>query len=52
MRVKSQQRLEAEQLRADEGLSYNEIAARTGLSKSTLSHWLRDIPLILSMKLV
>jgi transcriptional regulator with XRE-family HTH domain len=45
MRVKSQQRLEAERLRATEGLSYKEIAARTGLSKSTLSHWLRDIPL-------
>ncbi len=45
MRTKSWQRLEAERLRADEGLSYEEIAARTRLSKSTLSHWLRDIQL-------
>lgn len=45
MRAKSQHRLRAERLRAEEGLSYKEIAARTGLSKSTLSHWLRDIPL-------
>jgi transcriptional regulator with XRE-family HTH domain len=44
MRMKSVQRLEAERLRSEEGLSYNEIAERTGLSKSTLSHWLRDMP--------
>ncbi len=45
MRPKSDRRLLAEQLRREEGLSYNEIAARTGVSKSTLSNWLRDIPL-------
>src|SRR3974377_1978584 len=45
MRAKPGMRIEAERLRRDEGLSYNEIAARLGLSKSTLSHWLRDIPL-------
>ncbi len=45
MRAKSKKRREAERLRSEEGLSYNEIAARTGVSKSTLSNWLRDIPL-------
>ena len=45
MRPKSDRRLLAEQLRREEGLSYNEIAAKTGISKSTLSNWLRDIPL-------
>lgn len=45
MRAKSAKRLQAEQLRHEEGLSYNEIAAKTGISKSTLSHWLRDVPL-------
>jgi len=45
MRAKSEKRLEAERLRREEGLSYREIAAQTGISKSTLSHWLRDIPL-------
>lgn len=45
MRAKSKERLEAERLRREEGLSYNEIAARIGISKSTLSYWLRDIPL-------
>ncbi|MBC8447670.1 MAG: helix-turn-helix transcriptional regulator [Chloroflexi bacterium] len=45
MRAKSKKRQEAERLRREEGLSYNEIAARTGVSKSTLSYWLRDISL-------
>ncbi len=45
MRAKSQERLEAERLRREDGLSYKEISERTGLSKSTLSHWLRDIGL-------
>ncbi len=45
MRAKSEKRLEAERLRREEGLSYSEIAARLGVSKSTLSYWLRDIPL-------
>lgn len=45
MRAKSAERLLAEQLRRGEGLSYNEISAKTGISKSTLSYWLRDVPL-------
>ncbi len=43
MRAKSQTRLEAERLRSEEGLSYNEIGDRLGVSKSTLSYWLRDL---------
>lgn len=45
MRTKSAKRLEAERLRTEEGLSYREIEEITGVSRSTLSHWLRDIPL-------
>ena len=45
MRPKSDRRLLAEQLRREEGLSYNEISARTGISKSTLSYWLRELAL-------
>jgi len=45
MRVKSEKRLLAEKLRREQGLSYNEIAARTGINKSSLSYWLRDVPL-------
>lgn len=45
MRAKSAKRLEAEQLRQEEGLSYAEISAKTGVSKSTLSSWLRDVEL-------
>lgn len=45
MRVKSEIRLTAERLRVDEGLSYTEISAQLGISKSTLSNWLRDLPL-------
>jgi len=45
MRAKSQKRTEAESLRREQGLSYSEIAALTGISKSTLSNWLRDIAL-------
>lgn len=45
MRAKSLKRLEAERLRCDEGLSYNEIASRLGVNKSTLSYWLRDLAL-------
>jgi len=45
MRAKSKRRLEAERLRLDEGLSYNEISTRMNISKSTLSYWLRDLAL-------
>ncbi|NIS82527.1 MAG: helix-turn-helix domain-containing protein [Anaerolineales bacterium] len=43
MRAKSERRLLAEKLRRQHGLSYNQIAAQTGISKSTLSYWLRDL---------
>jgi len=45
MRVKSEKRLLAEKLRCQQGLSYNEISALTGISKSTLSSWLREFSL-------
>ena len=45
MRPKSDRRLLAEQLRHEKGMSYNEIAASMGISKGTLSFWLRDVPL-------
>ena len=45
MRAKSMRRLEAERLRRDEGLSYNEIAHQLGVNKSTLSYWLRGLAL-------
>lgn len=45
MRAKSSERLEAERLRRDEGLSYSEIASQLGVNKSTLSYWLRDLVL-------
>jgi len=44
MRVKSERHLLAENLRR-QGLSYSEITARTGISESTLSGWLRHIRL-------
>ena len=50
MRAKSKEHLRAEQLRREQGLSYNEIAALTRISKSTLSAWLRDIPLTLEQE--
>lgn len=42
---KSPRRQLAEKLRIEEGLSYSEITARTGISQSTLSGWLRHIRL-------
>ena len=45
MRAKSEKRLLAEKLRFEQGLSYNEISVLTGVSKSTLSSWLREISL-------
>lgn len=45
MRQKSELRLRAEALRREEGLSYREIQALTGINRSTLSGWLKDIAL-------
>ena len=45
MRPKSPQRLLAEKLRREQGMSYREIAARLKISKSTLSGWLKGIVL-------
>jgi hypothetical protein len=45
MRAKSERRLQAEALRREQGLSYKEIRAQTGISLGTLSNWLRHIEL-------
>jgi transcriptional regulator with XRE-family HTH domain len=45
MRAKSPQRLLAEKLRCEQGLSYREIATRLKINKSTLSGWLKAIAL-------
>jgi len=45
VRAKSEKRILAEQLRQNQGLSYREISSITGISKSTLSNWLKDIAL-------
>ncbi len=45
MRAKSEQRLEAERLRRELGLSYREIEARLGINRSTLSGWLKLVEL-------
>lgn len=45
MAAKSARRLLAEKLGIEEGLSYSEITARTGIGQSTLSGWLRHIQL-------
>src|SRR3984957_14184299 len=41
--AKDDLRAKARELRA-QGLSYNEIAARLGVSKSSVSLWVRDLP--------
>jgi len=41
--AKDDLRAKARELRAD-GLSYNEITARLGVSKSSVSLWVRDLP--------
>ncbi len=41
--AKDERRAEARRLRA-EGLSYNQIAAKLGVSKSSISLWVRDLP--------
>jgi DNA-binding transcriptional ArsR family regulator len=43
MRAKNEKRILAEKLRREQGLSYSEIAKLTGVSKSTLSAWLKYI---------
>jgi hypothetical protein len=43
--VLSGQRIEAEALRRIQGMSVKQIAAHLGISSSTASRWLRDVPL-------
>ncbi len=43
--TKTEQREEAIRLRKDKGLSVNKIAELVGVSKSTASRWLKDVPL-------
>jgi transposase len=43
--VKTKERELARALRREEGASINEIARRVGVSKSSVSHWVRDIEL-------
>lgn len=50
MKGKSEKRLLAEQLRREQGYSYNEISEQIGVSKSTLSHWLKHIFLTLEQE--
>lgn len=45
MRKKTEARLCAEALRREQGLSYREIEAATGIRRSTLSGWLKHIAL-------
>ncbi len=51
MRGKTDNRNLAEKLRIEQGLSYAEISRLTGVSKSTLSGWLKDIPLTIEQQL-
>lgn len=50
MKGKSEKRLLAEQLRREQGYSYNEISEQIGVSKSTLSNWLKNISLTLEQE--
>ena len=43
MRAKTEKRILAEKLRKEQGLSYSDISELTGVSKSTLSAWLKHI---------
>ena len=43
--MKTAERDEARRLRRDEGLSIREITRRLGVSKSSVSLWVRDVPL-------
>jgi transcriptional regulator with XRE-family HTH domain len=51
MRAKADIRNLAEKLRKEQGLSYAEISRITGVSKSTLSAWLKDISLTIEQQL-
>lgn len=44
-KAKTQERLEAMRLRQEKGLSVNKIAEVLGVSKSSVSNWVRDVPL-------
>jgi transposase-like protein len=48
--VKTRERELARRLRRDEGAAINEIARRVGVSKSSVSLWVRDIELTASQK--
>lgn len=50
MKGKSDKRLIAEKLRREKGYSYNEISEQVGVSKSTLSGWLKHISLTLEQE--
>jgi transcriptional regulator with XRE-family HTH domain len=50
MKGKSEKRLLAEKLRVEQGYSYNEISEQVGVSKSTLSGWLKHISLTLEQE--
>lgn len=50
MKGKSEKRLLAEKLRLERGYSYNEISEQVGVSKSTLSGWLKHISLTLEQE--
>ncbi|MFN8386954.1 MAG: helix-turn-helix transcriptional regulator [Anaerolineales bacterium] len=50
MKGKSEKRLLAERLRRERGYSYNEISEQIGVSKSTLSNWLKHISLTLEQE--
>ena len=43
--MKTQEKLEARRLRIEEQLSIKDIAVRLGVAKSTVSLWVRDLPL-------
>jgi transcriptional regulator with XRE-family HTH domain len=48
--MKTQERLEARRLRREEGRSVKEIERLLGVSRSTASLWVRDIPLTVAQR--
>lgn len=48
--MKPHEKTEARRLRSEEGLSVREIAARVGVSKGSVSRWVRDIELTLDQQ--